>query len=136
MIKKTKKKFKFIVEKTRTGFSAYGDILPVFTAGKTLIELNANILEATNFCLEEDEIEVGSSNILLEFDLKQFFEYYRVINAKFLAERIGMNETLLSQYVKGRKKPSRNQVERILKGINEIGIELSELSLVIRDPEK
>jgi hypothetical protein len=26
--------------------------------------------------------------------------------------------------------------ERILKGINEIGIELSELSLVIRDPEK
>ena len=135
-MKKTKKKFRFIVEKTRTGFSAYSDIHPVFTTGKTLTELNSNMLEAINFYLEEEELLAGPENIVLEIDLKQFFEYYRVINAKFLAERIGMNETLLSQYVKGRKKPSRHQVERILKGINEIGIELSELSLVIRDPEK
>jgi len=134
-MKKTRKKFRFILEKTRTGFSAYSDDHPVFTTGKTFTELNSNILEVMNFYLEEEEILVVPENIILEIDLKQFFEYYRVINAKFLAERIGMNETLLSQYVKGRKKPSRQQVEKIIIGINEIGIELSELRLVVRDPE-
>ncbi|MGB4846982.1 MAG: helix-turn-helix transcriptional regulator [Saprospiraceae bacterium] len=136
MTKVTKKKFKFIVEKTRTGFSAYSDKLPVFTVGGSISELNTNILEAINFYFEEDEVQVSNLNISLEFDLKQFFEYYRVINAKFLAERIGMNETLLSQYVKGRKKPSKKQIDKIMYGINEIGIELSELSMVIRDPER
>ncbi|HZV70605.1 MAG TPA: hypothetical protein VFG10_13720 [Saprospiraceae bacterium] len=79
---------------------------------------------------------ITQENIILEVDLKQFFKYYRVINAKFLAERIGMNESLLSQYVKGRKKPSRQQIERIINGINEIGIELSELRMEVRDADK
>ncbi len=135
-MKKTKRKFRFIVEKTRTGFSAYSDIHPVFTTGRTFTKLNSNILEAINFFLEEEEISAGPENIVIEIDLKQFFEYYRVINAKFLAERIGMNETLLSQYVKGRKKPSRKQVERIINGINEIGVELSELTMVVREPKR
>ena len=135
-MKKTRKKFRFIVEKTRTGFSGYSDVLPVFTTGRNFTNLNSNIIEAINFYFEEDKIVVSPENIILEIDLKQFFESYRVINAKFLAERIGMNETLLSQYVKGRKKPSKQQVEKIIAGINEIGNELSELSLVVRDPEK
>ena len=62
-----------------------------------------------------------------EIDFKQFFQYYRVINAKFLAEKIGMNPTLLSQYVQGRKKPSENQTAKILDGIHQIGKELSEI---------
>ena len=133
---KSKKKFKFIIEKTRTGFSAYSEDLPVYTVGGTMIELSSNILEAINYYFEEDDLLISPANIILEFDLKQFFEYYRVINAKFLAERIGMNETLLSSYVKGRKKPSKVQVDRILAGIHEIGLELSELRFVVNDPEK
>jgi hypothetical protein len=50
-----------------------------------------------------------------------------IINAKFLAEKIGMNPTLLSQYVQGRKKPSETQTEKILSGIHQIGKELSEI---------
>lgn len=41
-----------------------------------------------------------------------------------------MNESLLSQYVKGVKTPSQKQLDRILKGIHEIGKELSEIHLV------
>jgi DNA-binding transcriptional regulator YdaS (Cro superfamily) len=63
-------------------------------------------------------------------DLKQFFQYYRVLNATFLAKRIGMNPTLLSQYVRGKKQPSSKQIEKIIKGIQSIGKELSEISLV------
>ena len=69
-------------------------------------------------------------DIELSIDFKQFFEYYKVINAKHLAKRIGMNETLLSQYVTGKKKPSPKQVERIAEGLHQIGQELTELKLL------
>jgi hypothetical protein len=39
-----------------------------------------------------------------------------------------MNESLLSQYVHGIKKPSVAQTNRILAGIREIGQELSSLN--------
>jgi len=55
---------------------------------------------------------------------------YKVINSKALAEKIGMNPTLLSQYVRGHKKPSEIQSRRILYGINRIGQELAEMSVI------
>lgn len=126
----TKKKISAKVEKTKTGFSAFTIDYPVFTTGKTISELSRNLVEGLNLYLEDDGLHVEERNINLEIDLKQFFQHYRVINAKFLADRIGMNPTLLSQYVKGRKKPSSQQTEKILKGIHQIGKELSDLSLV------
>jgi DNA-binding transcriptional regulator YdaS (Cro superfamily) len=74
-------------------------------------------------------MQVERKNINFEIDLKQFFKYYRVINARFLAKRVGINPTLLSQYVQGRKKPSPKQAEKIIKGINQIGKELTDLTL-------
>jgi predicted RNase H-like HicB family nuclease len=127
------KKIKVIVEKTRTGFSAFAQDHEVYTTGKTFAELKENILEALNFYFEDAGIKISPKQIALEIDLKQFFQYYRVINAKFLAERIGMNPTLLSQYVQGRKKPSAQQTEKIIEGLNEIGKELSEIHLTISD---
>jgi hypothetical protein len=38
-----------------------------------------------------------------------------------------MNETLLSQYVNGIKKPSQKQTEKILAGIKSLGKELQQL---------
>jgi predicted RNase H-like HicB family nuclease len=126
---KLKKKFKFMVEKTDTGFSAFSEDAPVFTTGKNITELQNNIIEAIELAFEATETKFSKENIELEIDLKQFFKYYRVINAKYLAERIGINPTLFSQYVKGHKKPSSKQTTRILNGLNEIGRELSNLHL-------
>lgn len=123
-----KKKIVAKVEKTKTGFSAFAIDYPVFTTGKTISELTKNLAEALNLYFEDDRYRVEEKNIDLEIDLQQFFQFYRVINAKFLADRIGMNPTLLSQYVQGRKKPSLLQTEKILNGIREVGRELSELS--------
>lgn len=122
-----KKKIKVKVEKTNTGFSAYSLEYPVYTTGNTFTELLNNIVEALNFFFEEKNVQVKSTNIEFQIDFKQFFQYYRVINSKFLARRIGMNESLLSQYVQGRKIPSSQQTKKILKGIHEIGRELSNL---------
>jgi DNA-binding transcriptional regulator YdaS (Cro superfamily) len=85
-----------------------------------------------NLFLSEQGARVTSENIEFEIDIPQFFQYYRVINSKFLARRIGMNESLLSQYVHGIKKPSATQTNRILAGIREIGVELSNLNFTTR----
>lgn len=128
----TEKKIKMIVEKTETGFSAFSEDTPIYTTGKTVPELINNAYEASQLYFEEENIKVNSQNISFEVDFKQFFQYYKVLNAKFLAEKIGMNPTLLSQYIQGRKKPSENQSEKILAGIQQIGKELSELSLIYK----
>ncbi len=128
-MKTLKKKIKAIVEKTGTGFSAFSDDYPVFTTGESFNELLHNAVEATNLFLSVQESQITEKNIEFEIDLKQFFQYSRVINSKFLAKRIGMNESLLSQYVQGRKKPSAAQTNKILYGIKEIGRELSNINL-------
>jgi hypothetical protein len=128
-MKTLKKKIQFTVEKTDTGFSAYSDIYPVYTTGQSFTELLNNAVEAMNLFLSENGSQITENNIALEIDLKQFFQYYRVINSKFLARRIGMNESLLSQYVQGHKKPSTAQTNKILSGIQEIGRELSNINL-------
>jgi predicted RNase H-like HicB family nuclease len=131
-MKTTNKKIKMIVEKTDTGFSAFSEDYPIYTTGKTIPELIDNALEAANLLFEEDDIRIEQENLKFEIDFKQFFQYYKVINAKFLANKIGMNPTLLSQYVQGRKKPSDAQTEKILLGIHQIGQELSEINLIHR----
>jgi DNA-binding transcriptional regulator YdaS (Cro superfamily) len=80
----------------------------------------------------EEKYEITRDNLKFEIDFAQFFQYYKVLNSKFLAEKIGMNPTLLSQYVQGHKKPSENQTEKILSGIHQIGQELSEMNLIYR----
>jgi predicted RNase H-like HicB family nuclease len=129
---KVDKKIQVNVEKTDTGFSAYFNDYPVFTTGKTISELIENSLEAVNLFFEEQSKVITYKDLSFEIEFRQFFQNYKVINSKFLANKIGMNPTLLSQYVQGRKKPSNIQTEKILMGIHQIGQELSEINLINR----
>ncbi len=131
-LKPTKKKIKMIVEKTDTGFSAYSEKFPIFTTGRTIPELIENALEAATLYFEKEGLKINHENLKFEIDFHQFFKYYKVINAKQLARKIGMNPTLLSQYVQGQKKPSDSQMFKILTGIHQIGEELSEINLIYK----
>ena len=111
---KSKKKYSVIIEKTGTGYSAMVKDLPVYTSGDKIEKLTSNILEALNFYLEEQNEYVDFENIVLTLDFKLFFQQYKILNAKFIAQRIGINPTLFSQYVRGRKNPSKKQVKKIL----------------------
>ena len=130
-MKTIKKKVIIIVEKTETGFSAYSEEFPIYTTGRTVPELLNNAYEATQLYFE-DKYKIAHENLKFEIDFEQFFQYYKVLNSKFLAEKIGMNPTLLSQYVQGHKKPSENQTEKILTGIHQIGQELSDMNLIFK----
>jgi transcriptional regulator with XRE-family HTH domain len=61
--------------------------------------------------------------------LDAFFKRYRALNANFLAEKIGMHATLLSQYIQGTKIPSAKQLAKIQAGIHSLGKELQEVNL-------
>jgi predicted RNase H-like HicB family nuclease len=123
-----KKKIVVVIEKTETGFSAYARDYPVYTTGEAMNELIDNTHEAFSLYFENEEF--NPARLSFEIDFKQFFQYYKVINSKALAEKIGMNPTLLSQYVRGHKRPSETQSRRILYGINRIGQELAEMSVI------
>jgi hypothetical protein len=66
---------------------------------RTIPELIDYVFEAANLYFEDDGIKLTHDSFKLEIDLKQFFQHYKVLNPKFLADKIGMNPTLLSQYI-------------------------------------
>ena len=123
-----KKRIKITITKEETGYSAHtllgGNFIA--TEAETFEYLKSNILEAVNFTFNDSLISFTLDEIIFEYDLESFFDFYKVINAKALSERIGMNQSLLAQYIKGIKKPSASQTKRILKGVQQIGRELSE----------
>ena len=126
------KKIVFIVEKTDTGFSAYAedDNIPAATTADTMAELRVNTVDAYNSIAELKGLpEVTIDEINIQLDLPQFFDYYKVINASALGARIGMDKTLLSQYVNGHKKAGPKQIQRIMNGIKQLGSELSSLEI-------
>ena len=124
-------KIVMIVEKNKTGYSAYAENYPVYTVGKTLEELKSQIIDALNLYFDNPVKPIEEKDLKIKLDLPQFFEFYKVINAKALSERIGMNQSLLAQYIKGHKKPSINQTKRILKGIQQIGNELATVRFIV-----
>jgi hypothetical protein len=122
-----------IITKEDIGYSASitidGDFIG--TQGDNFEELKANILEAVNLASEDKGMVYSIDEIRFTLDMQSFFEFYKVINAKALSERIGMNQSLLAQYITGKKKPSPKQVERILKGVPQIGRELAEIRFLV-----
>ncbi|MDQ6901885.1 MAG: XRE family transcriptional regulator [Bacteroidota bacterium] len=125
------KKIEIIVERTKTGFSAYATKFPVYTVGSSLEELKNNIIEALNLFSKKSGKTFEETNLKITLDLPQFFEFYKVINAKALSERIGINQSLLAQYIKGNKKPSAVQTQRILKGVQQVGKELAAIQFLL-----
>ena len=124
------KKIDMIVEKTNTGYSVYADQYPVCTTGRDINELRYNIIEALNLYFEyaDEKKKITENDYRIILDLPQFFDFYKVINAKAFCQRIGMNQSLLAQYIKGKKRPSATQTKRILQGVQLLGRELTEIN--------
>lgn len=125
---------KFIVERTGTGYSAHAENFekyPVTTSADTMAELKTNIVDALNTWLDfQGKPLAGAADIAVKIDLQQIFAFYKELNAKAIGKRAGISETLLSDYVNGRKQPSQKQAQRILTGIQSLGRELAALELV------
>lgn len=121
------------VIKEDSGYSATASVgdRHIFTEGDTFSELKDNILEVVNLTFEDLKYVYTIDEIKFTLDIQSFFDFYKVINAKALSARIGMNQSLLAQYISGSKKPSAVQRKRILKGVQQIGRELSEIQFLL-----
>ena len=124
---------KIKVIKESAGYSATTMIGTIFiaTEAENFEELKSGILESLNLTFEDKDTIYTINDIRFEYDLESFFDFYKVINAKALSERIGMNQSLLAQYIRGLKKPSPAQTKRILRGVQQIGKELTEVRLLL-----
>lgn len=128
-----KPKIKMQVLKEDKGYSAFVNIGKDFigTQGNSFEELKANVLDAVNLYAQDKGFSYTPGEMQFELELPSFFEFYKVINAKALSERIGINQSLLAQYIKGIKKPSPNQTKRILKGVQQVGRELASVQFIM-----
>ena len=128
-----KSRINVTITKEKVGYSAVtkqgNDFIG--TQGNSFDELKINILEAINLAFTDKNIVYAIEEISFSLDLQSFFEFYKVINAKALSERIGMNQSLLAQYITGKKKPSHSQTQRILNGVQQIGRELAEIRFLM-----
>jgi predicted RNase H-like HicB family nuclease len=128
-----KPKITITITKEDSGYSAHAlvDNISINTQGETWEELREMILEAVNLSFEDKGFVFTGEELDYTYDLESFFEFYKVINAKALSKRIGMNQSLLSQYINGIKKPSSTQIKRIMNGVQQIGKELAEVRFLM-----
>lgn len=128
-----KPKIIMTVIKEETGYSATANIGHIFigTQGETFDELKDMVLDAVNLSFEDIGMVYTINEIKFTYDLTSFFEFYKIINASALSKRIQMPQSLLAQYIKGIKKPSIAQKQRILKGVQQVGRELSEINFLL-----
>lgn len=128
-----KPKIKLEIIKEDLGYTAMGQWKNrgLVTCGDNWDELQDMIIEMLDLSFEDLGYTFSIDEIKFEYDLESFFDFYKVINAKALSERIGMNQSLLAQYIKGIKKPSAPQTKRILEGVQQVGRELSEIRFLL-----
>ena len=88
-------------------------------------------MDAVNLAFEDKGFVYAIEEINFTYDLASFFDFYKIINASALSKRLHMPQSLLAQYITGKKKPSTSQTQRILKGIQQVGRELSEINFLL-----
>lgn len=130
---KDKPKIKLNIIKENEGYTAIGQCenRSLVTCGDTWEELQVMVIDMLNLVFEDLGFTYTIDEIEFSYDLASFFDFYKVLNVSALSKRIKMPQSLLAQYITGKKKPSSAQTARILKGVQQVGRELSEIRFLL-----
>ena len=63
----------------------------------------------------------------------EFFARFPELNVQQIAQGMGMNETLLQQYVNGKKRPSFERLLEIEDYVHKLGTELSQANIIPKE---
>lgn len=74
--------------------------------------------------LDEDLSFEGFFNKTEPTTLYKLFMAHPELNVSALSRRMGISQSLMAQYISGKKKPSASRLEQILDTIREVGKEL------------
>lgn len=127
-----------VIEKSSDHYGAYSEnCSSIFAGGDNVAEVKENVLEAIRLIKSEwkkediPELLRGEYEIEYKFDVPSFLQYYSKIISLAGIERIsGVNQTLLSHYISGFRKPSPKTAEKIETALHNLGKELSQVELV------
>jgi len=133
------KKIKAIIGRASDGFYSIHCVDEMFSGGgNTPTEAKADMIEQMKFFKEiaiEDSFEYPAFldedfEIEYQFDVQSLLEYYSGILTLAGMEKItGIHQKQLWSYLNNKTKPRHRQVERIKKGLHELGVELTAISL-------
>jgi predicted RNase H-like HicB family nuclease len=128
-----------ILEKSYNNYSAYiPDLTGCIATGDSLQEAKENIEEAVEFHLrgmEDEGLEIpevfkDEYQFVYKIDFESLFEWFSgVLTKSGISKLTGMNQSLLSQYANGMKKPSTKQSRKIETAIHNFGEELLSIQL-------
>lgn len=97
---------------------------------KNATDEQRNDYELGAFGIHWEEIDEDVSYESFEYDMSEpvgisrIFLMHPELNASAVARRLGIQQSLLAQYIRGLKKPSAEREQMILETIREIGSEL------------
>jgi hypothetical protein len=120
-------KRKVIVERGKDGYAATFTErnCTIVGVGNSLMEIDRSLQDGIDSIASithgADQDFWKNLDIELSLDVQSIFAHFDTLNVKAFAERIGINRSLLQQYVSGKKTPSEKQSIRILNGINALG---------------
>lgn len=79
--------------------------------------------------LREDGIEVPELKIEYRFDVGSLFSYYDFVNIAGVAREIGLNPSVIRQYVIGTRKPSAERKKLIITGLKSLADKMQQAVL-------
>ena len=82
---------------------------------------------------KEEGVTLPEIEFDFRFDVGSFFDYYPIDVTAF-AKYIGMNASLLRQYVTGLRDPKEETIRRIREGIDKLSRDLGKNLMVERPP--
>jgi len=130
------KKIVATLEWSKDGYGIWFEDFPnVFSFGQTVDEAIIKSREAIKYSFEDSSVKPlwlkNGFEISIRFDTAGLINHYQYIFTKRALSKItGINESLLSQYAMGLKKPRPKQSKKIENGIHELARELQSISLV------
>ena len=123
-----------ILEKSKNNYSAYIPALDGCVAtGNSFNQVKQNIEEAVEFHLDgmkEEGLDIpelfqSDYKLVYKIDVESLFDWFSgVLTKSGISKLTGMNQSLISQYANGMKKPSSKQTKKIEEAIHSFGEEL------------
>lgn len=106
-----------------------GTVLGCGSSAKAAIEDMLKGWNETTEYLKEEGEEVPALEIEYRFDVGSLFSYYDFVNIAGVAREIGLNPSVIRQYVIGTRKPSVERKKQIITGLKSLADKMQQAVL-------
>lgn len=106
-----------------------GTVLGCGSSAKAAIEDMLKGWNETTEYLKEEGEEVPALEIEYRFDVGSLFSYYDFVNIAGVAREIGLNPSVIRQYVIGMRKPSIERKKLIITGLKSLADKMQQAVL-------